>query len=519
MARRQSRARTTPGEAAAGYTELLANYRRQPIKTVLESSTISFQEYRRRVRRYRPSNLLPELAALATSGGITGTPIVESVGARSWAIAMAARESILWGNDYQRADVTGDALRELFNASNNIFEFDQEPDDSTADDVLGLLVRLAYQQFASQQSEFQEVTRSHSMLVEGTSEIALEVLTEQSWTDILGGPLGQVVGATFFLQAAARAGRGWIDLDELDREDLRPILDLWPREVIDRRAADLTSTFDEFKSAYQSVRLPPAGFEQYAYNPLVRTPLIRMPDGRLLVPQPDLILATVSPSGLYYAGGRVYGFGTAFTSDFGRLNEHYVGKQLRTIDSGNAVHAEVVYRDRKQELRSVDWFLDLPGVLVMFEAKAGRLDAVERVAVQDYLEKTREVVGKAIRQLQRSSDAIDAGRPEFAHLPAGKPRIGITVTAEPYHLANSPMVRSHLDATRFPTLTVSLRELEHFAEFTPDELERQLTFIATDPERSTWDLENALDFSKAYRRNPLLQAAWDAYPRASRGSA
>jgi len=334
---------------------------------------------------------------------------------------MAARESILWGNDHQRADVTSDALRELFNASNNIFELDMTPDDPTAEDVLGLLVRLAYQQFASQLSEFQEVTRSHPMLVDGTSEIPLDVLTEQSWVDILGGSLGQVVGATFFLQAAARVGRGWIDLDELDRDDLKPVLDLWPREVIERRALDLTATFEEFKTAYQSVRQPPTGFEQYAYNPLARTPLIRMPEGRLLAPQPDLILATVSPSGLYHAGGRVYGYGTGFTSDFGRLNEYYVGKQLRAIAAGVAVHPEIVYFERKQELKSVDWFLDLPGVLVLFEAKAGRLDAVERVAVQDYLHKTRELVGKAIRQLQRSSDAIDAGRPEFAHLSADNP--------------------------------------------------------------------------------------------------
>jgi len=81
------------------------------------------------------------------------------------------------------------------------------------------------------------------------------------------------------------------------------------------------------------------------------------------------------------------------------------------------------------------------------------------------------------------------------------------------------MVRSHLEPASFPTLTVSLRELEHFAEFTTDELERQLTFIANDPERSTWDLDNALDLSLTYRRNPILQAAWDAYPHASQGSA
>jgi hypothetical protein len=511
-------AKRNPGDAAAGYLGLIDNYKRQTIQAAREQPTISFEEFRRRVRRYRPSDLLPELASLATVGGIARASVVESVGARSWAIALAARESILWGNDFKRADVSEESLREIFNASNNILELNHEPHESTADDVLGLLVRLAYQQFASQQSEFQEVTRSHPMLVQGTSEIALEVLTDQSWTDILGAPLGQIVGATFFLQAAARVGRGWIDLAQLDTPDLLEVLKLWPRGVIERRTKDLTTTFAEFKAAYHSVRQPPDGFEQYAYNPLVKTPLIRMPDGRLLAPQPDLILLTVSPAGLYYAGGGTYGYGTAFTHDFGRLNENYVGKQLRTIDPSVAVHPEIVYRDRNQELRSVDWFVDLPGMLLMVEAKAGRLDAVERVAVQDYLNKTRDVVGKAIGQLQRSSDAIDRGHPEFAHLPAGKPRVGVVVTAEPYHLANSHLVRSHLTAATFPTLTVSLRELEHFVEFTPEELERQLTFIVNDPERSTWDLANSLDFSTAYRRNPILQAAWEAYPLARKHS-
>jgi hypothetical protein len=109
-----------PGDAAAGYLGLIDNYKRQTVHAAREQPTISFEEFRRQVRRCRPSDLLPESASLATVTGLTRASTVESVGARSWAIALVARESILWGNDFKRADVSEESLREIFNASSNI---------------------------------------------------------------------------------------------------------------------------------------------------------------------------------------------------------------------------------------------------------------------------------------------------------------------------------------------------------------------------------------------------------------
>lgn len=467
---------------------------------------VAFAEYRKVVRRFRPSDLLPKLAQLAVVRGIEGNADISGYGAYPWAIALTARESILSGREHQRADVTSEGLRQIFNAANDIVEV------RSTFEVLDLLTRVFYEQFGYQESMFEELSRTHAMLVEGADTLSLEVIGDDTWVEMLGAPIGQVVGATFLLAVAAYSNAGRIDLAWLDHPDLQALYNQWPREIVERRANELTSTFSEFAVEYRARNtMIPAGFERYAYNPLVAKPIVQLPDGKLIAPQPRLLLPTVTPGGLYHRG--IQAHGTKFTRDLGKLAEAYVGRQLRSIEPSPSVRPEVTYHRRKgEELKSIDWFLDLPGLLVLFEVKSARAGLAQRAALDGYVDAMTKVLDKAITQLTATAMALDDHLPEFAHLPAGKPRLGVIVTSEPYYTANSHWAREHVAQAPFPTLTASMRDLEHLVQLPADEIGRQLTAVAETPERLTWQLGRSLDFSNARERNPILEAAWNSYP-------
>lgn len=466
--------------------------------------SIRFDEFRQVVRRYRPSDLLPLLGSMASS--IEGPPydIQMMRTAPPWAFALIARESVLWGNEHRRTGTTADDLRLLLNAHNNIDEEASRPEDRS---VHSIVTRHAYEQFPYQESMFEELSRTHALLIGGLPHVETEVLSGAAWVKILGAPLPQVVGATFFLQVAAEKSNGLFDPACMDADDFRDIFNLWPREVILDRARQLSSTFDEFKAEYAAVPKPSRGYERYAFNPLTSRPFLRWRAGTFLAPQPRLILRTVTPGNLYYAGIRT--FGEAFTRDLGLLTEHYAGEQLNTI-TGAVVYPEVVHG--RGHDKSIDWFLVLPSLVVMVEVKSARFGLLDRAADPGFEASIQRVLKRAVEQILRTDKALDAQLPEFSHVPSDRPRIGLVVTAEPYYLANSPMVRRLLPNTETPILTASLRDLERLVGLPAATIETQLLRIIHDPERSTWTLSSALRDVRDGERSPILKRAWDSYP-------
>lgn len=477
--------------------------------TYREPRSMPFEHFRQVVRRYAPSKLLPALADLSVASASQGGEIESMLGAPPWAIATIARESILWGNDYRRARVDEDALVAILNAHNSIHEALGE------DSVAPFLIRMAYEQFPYQESDYEEVCRSHAMLIEGAREISTEVLSDETWMELFGAPLEQVVGATFFLHVAATLHAGEIKRSWLDRDDLMTLYEAWPKSVIEHRLRGLTYNFDEFRTAYQEAHamagLLPPGLERYSFNPLVRRPFVRLPNGRILAPQPRLILRTVSPGALYYAC--ISFLGNGFANDLGRLTQHYVGKQLKSISPGAAVHPEIIYHQGRREMASVDWFVDFPSILVLIEVKSARFGLLERAGFGRYREKVASLLNRAATQVRNSADAIDKALPEFTHLSGDKPRIAIIVTGEPYYLGNSPWFRELVDSPpEFPVLVASLRDIEQLCQLDRSDLEQQLTTIAHDPEKSTWNLSTALTPGLKMRDNEVLRRAWNAYP-------
>ena len=83
----------------------------------MPDSGISDYEYRQRVRRYKPSSLLPLIAAAAVryreQQDWLNSPYRKYT---PWALADAARVSLAYGTEHNRADATDQDLLQILNA-------------------------------------------------------------------------------------------------------------------------------------------------------------------------------------------------------------------------------------------------------------------------------------------------------------------------------------------------------------------------------------------------------------------
>jgi hypothetical protein len=121
-------------------------------------------------------------------------------------------------------------------------------------------------------------------------------------------------------------------------------------------------------------------------------------------------------------------------------------------------------------------------------------------------------LGKAYKQVKRTHDLLAAGHAAFAEIPTDRPRIAIIVTLEPYWAANSPFIAEFLPEPPIPTSVASMRALERLVDVLrtvggPGPLIK----VLDDPDRRTWNLENALP-DITVSKNPILDAAWSRFP-------
>ncbi|MGH3480392.1 MAG: hypothetical protein ACRDQD_26600 [Nocardioidaceae bacterium] len=458
------------------------------------------------MRRYKPSELIPALATWALEIGEPPYSPQILQQRPPWAIAAAARESILYGNEHRDTPVDARARNKILQVFNNVYEMRLrgDPDRNT---VEAILTRIAYEQFPYQESIYEEVARSHALLVESLGDVDTQVVSESAWASLLGAPLADAVASTFFLQVGANENNGRYDPGWLDQPNFSDVLARWPREHIEATAARLTADFAGLRSDFMSEPTPVVELDRYGYNPLVKTPFIALDSGIIVAPQPRLILRTITPGGLYYTG--IAKWGNPFAEDLGKLVEHYVGRQLRLIENAE-VHPEVVYG--RPEKRSVDWFAVLPDLVILVEVKSSRLTLRSRAGDETLVPDLQRSLGKATEQLATSVERVRDGHAAFAHIPNDRPFVGLIVTAEPFYTANSTFVRQRLGTAPVPTLAASLRDLEHLLSLDQTVLSNRLSAIVNDPEKSTWKLGIALGDDSATGPNPILEHAWSSYP-------
>lgn len=484
-----------------------------PEAPYLYKRPVRFDEFAQRVRRYRPSQLLPAIARLAIEMEDIDRYMREMYRVVTpWALATAAKVSIAAGNEHRPSStITDDDVMKICAAFTAVNEPLHEPEALNGDPA-SFFIRVANEQFAWQVRPAPEVSRTHALYVDGLPDTATTMIDAALLEDLLGCSVAHYIGAGFLLWAAARSNGGWYEPRFLRGPEAQEIFDIVPEEVIELVLTEhFATTFDEFRNELADPRhaVPPR-FERHQYNPLVARPFIQMAPDRWLAPQPTLIVRKLGPDAIYYAGGARYG--NAFTDDVGLLLETYVRRQLAQIPDAQIID-EIDY-DNSQ--RSVDFFIVWPELVVLVEVKSARLTQGARIGLADLEVKLQSAIGKAFSQIKRSSDLIQAGHPAFSAIPTDRPHVALFVTLESYWVGNSKMVRRLVDTPEpMPTSVVTLRELEHLIALSLDGGGAALlSEVLADDELKTWGLLSALRNKRPNddATNPLLDAVWDGLP-------
>ncbi|GAA1966361.1 hypothetical protein [Catenulispora subtropica] len=484
----------------------------------LSDRMISDHEYRQRIRRYRPSSLLPLIAAAAAAYGSPERPrawLDPRLNAYTpWALADVARVSLVSGNEY-RAEATTDDLAVLlahYAALDDPFGTSGDP----AHDVLGFLLRTSGEQLTWQESDKATLARTAALFSQTPPTRPLKCITAGWDQDVLGCSLSDYVGTAQTLWGAAVSNAGRFDPAQIDAE-LAAHLDIpTVTSILDTHFATDTDGFraEELGQAEQrrqaGIREDPQ-LRRFEYNPLRGRPALTGFGPGYLCPVPGLVWAKASPTGVYFTGFNH--FGSDFTNDLGDLFEQYVGRQLRLI-SGATVIPEITYKQDGNTKRSIDWFIVFDKLVLLVEVKSTMPNRPVRLGSADAIPELAKKLEKAYSQIDNTAALIANQHPDFAAIPTDRPVLGMIVTLEPFHFANSTIQRQHLTATTTRTVLAGISELEHLVCVDDIGVADLLLARDADQEQSTWSLHGVLQGHSA-GPNPVLDAGWDTYPWAS----
>lgn len=429
-----------------------------------------------------------------------------------WGLALAARESLLYGNEHRAKVISPESIRHLMR---RFFHAEALPHTKpgNAGFLLSAITPMLYEQFPWQESMFEEIARSHALIVEGLNHVDTEVISESSLADLLGGiPLDDAIGATFVLQVGAYQNSGVFDPQWLDQDNFREVLKLYPRRNLEATARRLTATRDEFREDFVKHSHRDKRLARYDYNPLVRTPFIRLEHGLTVSPAPRLIMRTVTPGGLYYPGITIHG--NAFSKDLGMLFEHYIGRNLRLID-GAEIHPEVTYGPRK-DMKSTDWFVVFPRLVMLVECKLKRIGLLGRAGDESLFKDFTNSVKRAYDQLKRSVDHLAAKIPEFSHIPTDRPLLALVVSAEPIYSGSAFLVEHGLTTIssgqirNVPVAVVNARDIEVLVTHGADVEDILLETLSNHTPVTAMSLRDVRP--NVGRNNSILDNAWSTYP-------
>lgn len=469
------------------------------------------EEFVQRVRRHRPSSLVPIVArygaayfereAFLRKSGSLYAP---------WVLAEIARVSLLYGTELNRQRATEDDLLSCCAAYQSLSDPMLE---RGADGALGdFFLRIAGEQLSFQQSVLYDLARTAALLELTAPRKAPKIATEGWAEELLGCKLRDYVGTASLLHAGALKNAGRFDLnlltlpafDEVVREIPRDVL----RAVIEKH---FMASRAELAEVHQRSRLragaPRREYRRFSFNPLTSRPAISGLSDVLLIPVPGLIVRKASPLGIYYEG--IAQWGSQFAEDLGELFEVYVGRQLGLLTNGTVL-PEIRY-GRKGASLSVDWFVVFDECILLVEVKSTRPTESIRLGDDRAGEDLHRVLGHAIEQLNTSVAMIGRAEPGFEKLLSDRPLVGLVVTMEPFHTVNAPFISRHLPACDIPFAVCSSLDLEQLVTVSDVSVGQLLHQHITDPTKRGWTVQSALA-GHTRGRNEIIDQGWGSYP-------
>jgi hypothetical protein len=421
---------------------------------------VSDYEYRQRVRRYKPSSLVPLVAAAAARywqrQDWLNSPYCKYT---PWALADAARVSLALGNEH-RPDATGQDLLQVLNA------YSRFDDPFLRDkDAHGFLLRMAGQQMTWQVPEYETVARTAAIFEQAPALQPMECLRPGWDTELFRCTLREYVRTAQLAWASAISCAGRFDPAVFDTSDGKLIARHVGRDTVTRvLGAHFAASVARFRADGQeaAARAGRDGrLRRFTSNPLRSHPLLTGFGAGYLCPVPYLALAKATPWGVYFTGLSRYGEG--FARDLGHLFEQYIGRQLRLLP-GAQVLGEVTYGPKNDRRKTVDWIVILPEAVLLVEVKSAIPTEPVRLGTPEAAGAVLAKVGKAFRQIDVTAQLIADKDPVLAAVPAGRPVLGLAVTLEPFHIANARF--DLFPATRTPVTVADAAEIENLATIT-----------------------------------------------------
>lgn len=473
----------------------------------------TWEDFRREVRKVDRDSLLIQ-AATATARMEREGPSDEEkkLGFLPWTIADVARTAIVWAG-FERPLTDRRSLQRLCNMNFHLID-EEAPSDPGSDGRLGrILSRLYFEQFPPQLGVMSGVSRTLLLFgsaVEFAPGFSPEAMAPGWFEQVTNGiSLDDYVGAIFLISLMTQMNAGRFDPHWFDNPRFQELSDVLPLSAAQRIFAEtLLTTIDDFKIKNRAAQDPANSAEKkYAFNPLHDTPFIGGVDEIPIAPFVRAIIAKASPVAVYHQAREA--LGDAFTRDLGSVFQHYVGRNLALVGAGCDVIPEVRYGPKNNSVDSCDWFLDLPGLVVLIECKARQPIESLRRGGDDWLSSVQGSIGKGISQLNRSHSSISQISSVEPQLDSSKPRVGIVVTLGPFYVSQNWPIWDHLPHSDLPTGVLSASELESLVLLDTGELERELMNAARDARGNRMLLSGALN-AAADRENPLLSSTWES---------
>jgi hypothetical protein len=391
----------------------------------------------------------------------------------------------------------------------------EHPDLGELGSGFGMVLRLIYSQMPFQAPDAgMHWARAVALFrdTEFQDGYVPEVMTSDWQEELLGCSVEQWVSIGFALHAALLQGSHypfeWSSELELALEALGGAEGF--DRVIRRGFTATVSGFREQRrthverfggtSAQQFVREP------FAFNPLFNAPLIEGIADHFVAPCFPTIEVRASALGVVHEGTNKWG--EAFRRDAGQLFEQYVGRQLRQI-AGAVVVPELSYGPRRSRVKTIDWFVVLPDVVLLIECKAM---TPSRNLQEGFgtVEQAHARLAKPLDQINKTVRALGEGHTELADIPTDRPVVALVVTLGNFVMANGPDVRESLPMTTVPSAFVGVDFLEALVTCNAGEMGRYFAAArASDEQPGVLQFD---DMELIGATNALLDAAFESLP-------
>lgn len=392
--------------------------------------SVSYEEFKQRVRRYRRSDLLRLCAQLNADLLLERKDLKDKVDrpnyVQPYTVAGVARTALVSANEYRSAVAD---LHDLGRLCGYYVHVDDPPNstDTDTDHLRQMMARSAYEQFPRQLSPMEEIGRSLA-LFDGPLSEASGLPTADDWRDAFGATVHDLAQIAFVVTAAASRHGGVVPMEHMsDDRFVDAYEELTPSAALEVMLEFYGSTVAEAAAWGRREEVPI--YEKWSPSPLDASPIIQLDDGTYVVPDPDAISRRFSPGGLFYPA--IKAFGSSFPTSLGPAFESYIGSQLKLLEAAT-VTGEREYHEGKKRKDTCDWFVVTDECVVIVEVKAKRPALEVRVGSPAGLDEIKAKLGEAADQLDRTARMILEKHPAVSDIPADVPLYGLIVTLEPF---------------------------------------------------------------------------------------